>query len=71
MMSVKGIQGMSGPASICNFEIKEGCWRQKHSELQNLCFAIVEFLSKNSDIATKVEISKDAMISTLLDSEEA
>lgn len=69
-MSVKGIQGMSGPASICNFEIKEGYWCQEHVELQNLCFTIVEFLSKHPDIATKVEISKDSMISTLLDSEE-
>lgn len=46
----KGEQGMSGPTSITQFEIKDGSWTQKHVELDSLCLAVLKFLEKNPEL---------------------
>lgn len=53
-----GSPGMSGPASITDFETKDGSWKQEQVELQNLCLKIINFMEAHPDIASKVEITK-------------
>lgn len=61
----EGKQGMPGPASMTDFEIKNGCWKQEHAELQNLCLKIMNFIETHPDIASKVEITRCAIKSTI------
>ena len=61
----EGWQGMSGPTSMTDFEIQDGCWKQEHVELQNLCLRIKNFIGSHPDIASKVEITKHTMKSTI------
>lgn len=60
----KGDSGMPGPTSRTFFETTGG-WSEKYVELDNLCLKIQTFLQHNPDIASRVEITKDAMISKL------
>ncbi len=55
---------MSGPTSRTFFETNGG-WSEKYAELDDLCLKIQTFLQHNPDIASRVEITKDAMISKL------
>ena len=64
MMGVKGEPGPSGPTSSTFFETNGG-WSEKYVELDNLCLRVLAFLQHNPDIASRVEITKDTMISKL------
>lgn len=55
----KGKQGMSGPTSLMEFELKDGNWTEKYVELENLCLAIVNFINHNPELSTKVEITEE------------
>lgn len=61
----KGVTGIPGPASTTDFEIRDGCWKQEHVELQNLCFKVMNFLEAHPDIASKVEITEFYIKSTI------
>lgn len=56
-----GESGMSGPASMTHFEIRDGRWRQEHVELENLCISVLNFIRKNPELVTKVEIQTDSI----------
>ena len=60
----KGKTGMSGPASYTHFEIRGG-WSEKYVELDDLCLKVLNYLQKNPEIASVVEITKDAVTSKL------
>lgn len=64
-MSSIGKTGISGPTSHTFFEVNEEGWSEKYVELDNLCLPILKFLKQNPEIASVVEITKDAMISRL------
>lgn len=64
LVGVRGERGMSGPTSRTFFETNGG-WSEKYAELDDLCLKIQTFLQHNPDIASRVEITKDAMISKL------
>ena len=64
LIGVKGEPGMPGPTSSTFFETNGG-WSEKYVELNNLCLKIQIFLQHNPDIASRVEITKDAMLSRL------
>lgn len=64
LIGEKGELGMPGPTSSTFFETNGG-WSEKYVELNTLCFKIQTFLQHNPDIASRVEITKDAMSSWL------
>ena len=64
-MNSQGVQGMSGPTSMTQFEIPSGKWTQQHAELNGLCVKILNFLNENPDIASKVEITRNLIVSAL------
>jgi len=64
-MSWIGEQGMSGPTSMTDFEIRDGSWTDKHVELENLCISVLNFLHNNPEIAERVEITKKTIKSSL------
>lgn len=60
-----GIAGMSGPTGMTNFEIPDGKWTQEYADLDSLCINVLNFLNKHPGIASKVEITKDSIKSSI------
>lgn len=61
----KGEHGIKGPSSHMLFEINEDGWSEKYAELERLCLPVLDFLQRNIEIASAVEITQNAMKSRL------
>lgn len=67
----KGPPGSSGPTGMTNFEIPDGKWKQEHADLDCLCIEVLNFLNEHPGIASKVEITKDSIKSSLSNGHES
>ncbi|MCH4280138.1 hypothetical protein LQE94_08910 [Mediterraneibacter sp. NSJ-151] len=60
-MGVLEKNGISGPTSMTDFELKDGCWTEECAELQNWCINVMKFLSSHPNLSTKVEITRNSI----------
>ncbi len=60
-----GPEGIPGPTSMTNFEILDGIWTEKHGVLNGLCVQILNYLNKNPELASRVEITRKSIQSKI------